>query len=161
MQALDQKTGLNEPSVKSVDTLQIGVYTIYDIVLKQYESPFSVQENKLTDYMSLMVNDVQSRFYGHESDYIINKIGSFDNETGEIQLHFVEFVAMLDSYIDNSKRKLQTIIQTLNFLPSGYFKMPLEQKEDIQQKIDSAINDYVSNYVVPDLDVNTELPSSS
>lgn len=148
----------NDTKVSNNDlfsTLEIGVYTIYDTVLKEYDLPICIPVSKLSDYMSLLINDVSSRYYGHESDFILNKIGIFDKNTGEVQLHFVERVCLLDSYIDVKKRKLQTIIQTLNYLPTGYFKMPVEQKQAIQEKIDSAIKTYVENYVVPDIDVQS------
>lgn len=138
------------------DTLKIGVYTIYDCVLKQFDIPIAVPVSKLYDYMNLLVNDVNSKYFNHESDYILNKTGDFNIETGEIEPHFIERIQTLDKYIDNSKRKLQTIIQTLNFLPTGYFKMPVEQKQDIQEKIDNAITKYVENYVVPDMDINSQ-----
>lgn len=136
------------------DTLVIGVYTVYDTVLKQFDSPISIPLNKLDDYMKLIVNDVSSRYYGHESDFVLNKIGVFNQDTGEIECHFVERISFLDSYIDKYKRNLQTIVRTLNFLPQGYFKMPIEQKQSIQEKIDCSITEYVANYVIPDLDVS-------
>lgn len=143
-----------EKEEKVVNTLKVGVYTIYDTVLKQFEPPFSLVENQLTQYMSLLVNDVQSRFYGKESDFILNKIAEFSQESGEINIKFIERVAILDSYIDRQKRTLQEIMKTLNYLPSGYYKMPDEQKKVIQEQIDEAIIKYVSNYVIPDLDLN-------
>lgn len=151
MQREDENKALNEAST---NTFKIGVYSIYDSVLKQFEAPISIPVNKLYDYMTLLVNDVQSRFYGHESDYILNKIGDFNVDTGEIELHFVERVSILDSYIDKDKRRLQEVLQVLNYLPSGYFKMPIEQKQVIQERIDNAVTEYVANYVLPDLDVS-------
>ncbi|WGL31043.1 hypothetical protein [Dipodfec virus UOA04_Rod_680] len=145
------KTPLVEDSKNSFD---IGVYSIYDSVLKQFDAPISIPQSKLYDYMNLLVNDVQSKFYGHESDYILNKIGDFNSETGEIELHFIERVSLLDSYIDVNKRRLQTILQVLNYLPTGYYKMPVEQKQVIQERIDNAISEYVAQYVIPDLDVS-------
>lgn len=147
------KTLLNGSS-PFIDTLNIGVYTIYDSVLKQFDIPLAIPVSKLNDYMAMLVNDVSSKYYGHESDFILNKIGDFNQETGEVENHFVERVSLLDSYIDNNQRKLQTIIKVLNYLPQGYFKMPMEQKQAIQEKIDCAITEYVSNYVIPDLDVS-------
>lgn len=139
---------------KAVESnLTIGVYTIYDCILKQYDIPFCIQDSKLGDYLTLLVNDVQSKYYNHEVDYIVNKIGSFDSDTGEIQLKFIERVSILDKYIDVKRRNLQTVIQTLNFLPSGYFKMPDEMKKDIQEKINQATTKYIQDYVVPDIEV--------
>ena len=147
---------MTEKEQKSVfaSNMNVGVYTIYDCVLKQYDVPFCIQVTKLGDYLSLLVNDVQSKYYNHESDYIVNKIGNFNTDNGEIKQHFIKRICVLDKYVDAKKRKLQTIIATLNYLPSGYFKMPEEMKKDIQVQINEAVQKYVSDYVVPDLDVN-------
>ena len=142
---------------KQTSNMKNGVYTIYDCVLKQFDLPFVVPVCKLDDYMNLIVNDVSSKYFNHESDYIINRIGYFDQQSGDIELTCIERVAIADKYIDTKKRKLQTIIQTLNFLPTGYFKMPEEMKKSLQEKIDEAINKYVEDYVVPDLDVSTDM----
>lgn len=153
MTRIEQINPVNELSNGSNDSLKIGVYTIYDCVLKQFDIPLSIPVSKLYDYMCILVNDVSSKYYGHESDFILNKIGDFNIETGEVENHFIERISILDSYIDNNQRKLQTIIKVLNYLPQGYFKMPMEQKQDIQEKIDCAITEYVANYIIPDLDV--------
>lgn len=142
---------------KQTTNIKNGIYTIYDCVLKQFDLPFVVPDVKLDDYMHLIVNDVGSKYYNHESDYIVNRIGYFDQDSGDVELTFIERIAILDKYIDNKKRKLQTIIQTLNFLPSGYFKMPDEMKNALQEKIDEAIKKYVEDYVVPDLDVQQKV----
>lgn len=147
----------NEILKVAENNMGVGVYTVYDCVLKQYDLPFCIQETKLSDYLSLLVNDVQSKYFKHESDFIVNKIGIFDANTGEIQLKFIERICILDKYIDDKKRNLQTLIQTLNFLPTGYFKMPEEMKKDIQEQINSSVQKYVSDFVVPDLDVNKEV----
>lgn len=150
---------MTEKVEKSVaeSNMSVGVYTIYDCVLKQYDLPFCIQVTKLSDYLLLLVNDVQSKYYNHESDYIVNKIGNFNTDNGEIELHYVERVAILDTFIDVKRRNLQTCIQTLNYLPSGYFKMPDEMKNDIQEQINKAVQKYVTDYVVPDLEVNKQL----
>ena len=59
---------------KSVETSNfgIGVYSVYDCVLKQYDFPICVPVVKLDDYMKLLVNDVNSKYFNHESDYILN-----------------------------------------------------------------------------------------
>lgn len=154
MTIAEQITSVNELSKGSINTMEIGVYTIYDCVLQKFDIPISIPVSKLYDYMSMLVNDVSSRYYGHESDFILNKVGNFNSDTGEVENHFIERVSILDTYIDKNQRKLQTIIKVLNYLPSGYFKMPMEQKQDIQDKIDCAITEYVANYVIPDLDVS-------
>ena len=147
---------LTEVADNVSSNLEIGVYTIYDCVLKQFGAPISVPVSKLNDYFTLLVNDVNSPYYNHECDYILNRIGTFNQVSGEIELHFVERICILDSFINQNKRNLQTIITTLNYLPTGYYKMPAEQKEQIQNDINVAIQKYVENYVVPDLDISSE-----
>ena len=137
-------------------TMDVGIYTVYDCVLKQFSPPVSILKSKVNDYYTLLVNDVQSPYYNHESDYILNEIGTFDINTGEIGLHFIERICVLDTFIDYNRRNLQTIIQTLNFLPTGYFKMPMEMKKSIQENIEKSTKEFVENYVVPDLDISSE-----
>lgn len=150
---------MTEKEQKNVaeSNMTVGVYTIYDCVLKQYDLPFCIQATKLCDYLSLLVNDVQSKYYNHEADYIVNKIGDFNTDTGEIEQHLVVRVSILDKYIDDKKRNLQTCIQTLNYLPTGYFKMPEEMKKDIQEQINNTVQKYVSDFVIPDLEVNKQI----
>lgn len=148
-------TNTEEKIEKNVqETTEIYLYTVYDCVLKQFSAPVSLPKSRVNDYYTLLVNDVQSPYYNHESDYILNKIGTFDINTGEIELHFIERICILDSFIDNKRRNLQTLLQTLNYLPTGYFKMPAEQKELIQDNINKATEEYVKNYVIPDLDIS-------
>lgn len=153
MSNINENNSQNESKLLK-DTLKLGVYTIYDCVSKQFDCPISIPVSKVDDYFTILVNDVNSKYFLHENDYIINKIGDFNSDTGEIELHFIERVSTLDKYIDNQKRKLQVIIQTLNYLPQGYFKMPEEMKKSIQESIDISIKNYVENYVIPDMDVS-------
>ena len=150
----EEKKVVSINSTNTFSNLGIGVYTVYDTVLQQFEPPVCLPNSKVRDYFSIIVNDVASRYYNHEVDYIIYKIGDFKSDTGEILNCLIERLSGLDSYIDNEKRKLQTIVQVLNFLPSGYFKMPDEQKKVIQERIDEATIEYISNYVIPDLDLS-------
>lgn len=135
-------------------TLENAVYVIYDTELQYYCPPMCIPVSKLYDYFSLVVNDVSSQYFMNESKFHLYRVGSFDTITGIITNEIPTFVNSLDKYVDNSKRKLQTIIQVLNYLPCGYFKMPDEMKKVIQEKIDVAITEYVSTYVIPDLDVS-------
>lgn len=141
---------------KKADTLKLSVYSIYDCVLGKFESPFVINSHNLDDFLTQLVNDVQSKYYGKESDFSIVLLGEFDETSGVIYNNgeMRKIISQLDRYIDVKKRNLQTIIQTLNYLPTGYFKMPDEMKKDIQTKIDDLIKKYVEDYVIPDLDVN-------
>lgn len=148
--------GLVDVADKVSSNLEIGVYSIYDCVLKQFAPPISIPVSKVNDYFTLLVNDDKSPYFNHECDFILNRIGTFNQDTGEIELQFLERISILDTFINQNKRNLQTIINTLNYLPTGYYKMPQEQKEVIQQQINDAVKKYVENYVVPDLDVSSE-----
>lgn len=136
----------------STNTFEIGVYSVYDTLTKQFDCPISLPVGKVTEYFTLLVNDVASKYYGKESDFILHKIGSFNQDTGEIDLHFAERVSFLDSYIDRPRRRYQVMLQVLNYLPHGYFKMPDEMKKSIQERIDEATMQYVKDYVLPDID---------
>lgn len=136
------------------DTLKLTVYSIYDCLLGQYDAPFSINSHNLDDFMVAMVNDVQSKYYKKESDFSIVELGTFDVISGNITLSNPKIISQLDRYIDKGKRNLQVIIQTLNYLPTGYFKMPDDLKKEIQSNIDESIQKYVSDYVIPDLDAN-------
>lgn len=140
---------------KDVDTFCYKLLSIYDCLLGTYSVPFAVSEISMHSMLSSIVNDVQSQYYNKESDYRIVQVGEFDETTGIVH-GYTEHVMLgdLSSYIDTKQRNLQTIIRTLNYLPTGYFKMPEEQKKDIQQSIDESIKKYVSDYVIPDLDTN-------
>lgn len=137
---------------KIATNLNIGVYSIYDTALKTYEAPFSCPVSQLDNEMSMLVNTMGTKYYGHETQYLLGKIGDFNQETGKCEIHFTERVAFLDKWISQSVRDRQLIISTLNTLPVGYFSMPEEFKKDIQTKIDNAIKDYVNTFVAPNME---------
>lgn len=141
-------------NVNCSTTLENGVYVVYDTQMQSYDVPMCVPVSKLLDYFTIVVNDVNSKYYLNEEKYHLYRVGSFDTVSGIITTDVPVFINSLDRYIDRQKRNLQTIIQVLNYLPSGYFKMSEQQKRAIQDKIDSAITEYVANYVIPDLDVS-------
>lgn len=155
MTAKIEKTLVKEP-VNVSSNLEIGIYSIYDCVLKQFGAPISIPVSKVNDYFTLLVNDDKSPYFNHESDYILNRLGTFHSDTGDIEIKLIERICILDSFVNQNKRNLQTIITTLNYLPTGYYKMPTEQKQVIQSQIDNAVQKYVENYVVPDLDISSE-----
>lgn len=136
------------------NTMELGVFTFYDCVLKQFEIPFILPTQKLNDYLDAVVNNVESKFYKHENNYYIVRIGIYNEETAEIKNIQHQQIATLDKYINDKKRTMQTIIQTLNYLPTGYFKMPEEMKKQIQKDIDAGIKEYIENFVIPDIDTN-------
>lgn len=139
---------------KKLDTLEIGVYTIRNDMLRSYEDCFSCNVQQLGKYLSMIVNDVQSKFWGTESNYSLYRIGTFRTDIGKLEILEPELVNKLDMFIDNQKRTIQIICQTLNYLPTGYFKMPDEMKKQIQDKIDEATTKYINDYVIKDLDTN-------
>lgn len=155
MTKIIEKT-LVEGSENVSTNLEIGIYSIYDCVLRQFGAPISIPVSKVNDYFTLLVNDDKSPYFNHECDYILNRIGTFHQDSGKIETKLIERICILDSFINQNKRNLQTIITTLNYLPTGYYKMPQEQKQAIQSQIDDAVKKYVENYVVPDLDISSE-----
>lgn len=102
-------------SEQSKNTTDIALYTVYDCVLKQFTAPVSLPRQKVTDYYTLLVNDVQSPYYNHESDFILNEIGSFNTDTGEIELKFIERICVLDTFIDQKEKKSSNTFTNIKF----------------------------------------------
>lgn len=141
-----------------VSSLEIGAYVVYDTVLQEYSTPFCVSVSALENEMKSLINDVSSRYYGNENDYILFKVGTFDKKSGLIHYSNFEKIGSLGLYVDDMSRKVQICIKTLNYLPVGYFKMPEEMKKDIQSQIDEQIKVYSELFIKPSL---TETQSST
>lgn len=149
-----EKSGVQTlPNLSEV--IEYGVYVVYDTVTQIYDLPVIIPVNKYYDYYNLIINDLNSKYYNHEDDYVLFRIGNYDTNNGIIENIAPQKLNSLSFFINQSKRNLQTIIQTINFLPHGYYKMSSEQKQSIQEKIDDSIVKYVSEYVVPDMDFKT------
>ena len=138
---------------KVASTLFYEVYCIYDSVLKQFELPIVDESSKIIDDIKILVNTYGSKYYYHEKDYFLYKLGTYNRDEGIIENCTPVSLGNLSLYIDSHIRNTQTIIHTLNTLPSGYISMPDDFKKDIQSKIDDAIKSYVSEFCVPNVNL--------
>lgn len=136
---------------KKLDTLKMTAYTVYDTQLGIYSSPICISPENMKKDFTILVNSPNSIYYKHESSFILYAIGDFDDSTGRINYYDPVQISPLSAFIDDHQRTVQIMIQTLNFLPSGYFKMPEEMKKDIQSQIDEAIHKYTELIIKPEL----------
>lgn len=126
------------------------VYCIYDNQMNECKELllFPTFEKAQSMFVELS-SSVNSPYYQNAKSYDVYCIGSIDTEN----MAYIEqrsFIGNLSTFIDNERVKYQRVIQTLNFLPQGYFKMPKEMQEEIKNDIDNAVKTYVENYI--DLD---------
>lgn len=133
-------------------SLKMTAYTVYDSVLQEYSSPICISPENMKQDFNVLVNSPNSKYYEHESDYILFAIGEFDSSTGLINYYNPIKIATLDTFIDKNQRNIQIMLRNLNYLPQGYFKMPDEMKKDIQEKIDDSIKFYTETFIKPSLD---------
>lgn len=118
------------------------IYGIYDKKMSEFTQVVLLDENEFEAYFIHVSNDVTSPYFRKEDDFEIYRMFNMDNDTNSF-----EFVNYLSEFISNSTRDLQVITQTLNFLPIGYFKMPKEMQEQVQQQIKDCVYDYVNNHL--------------
>lgn len=132
------------------NSLYQRVYMIYDTKLQQFAHPLIIKESEYVNVFKQLVNNVTSVYYQQEDDFILYDFGIFNEVDGFIKYDNIKSLGTLSQFIDSNIRNVQVCIQTLNFLPVGYFKMPKEMQQDIQSRIDECIKSYVENFV--DLD---------
>lgn len=157
---------------KNVNTDQLGMSDLGIYVIGKrgtnmegklfaiYDEPFVISDLKCKSFMQNLVNTPGSDYYYDYDDKFLFKIGSINSNN--MMLHksvAPEVIQPLTNYVSSSLRKYHQTIRALNYMPQGYYKMSKEQKEDIQQRIDDAIIDYVTKYVIPDIDVKDIKPS--
>lgn len=131
------------------NSLKLTAYCVYDTKLSVYGAPFILPKSKYAENMKLLVNDISSQYYDHEDDYILYEIGEFDEKSG--QIYYLDKIDLghLSVYIDYHMRDVQTCIKTLNYLPTGYFRMDKEMQASIQERIDEAIKYYTEQFIKP------------
>lgn len=128
-------------------TLELHFYALYDTKDCVYVAPFVSAKQSVLDDIKLVVNDVKSSYYGKEKYYILYDLGIYNNKNGTVSNKQPVEVCHLDSLIDENIRNVQVCIQTLNYLPKGYFKAPKEMQEEIQARIDDAIKFYTKEFI--------------
>lgn len=138
---------------KAESNFSLKIYSVYDTVLNEFHVPFVCRSSELNDICIELANNVSSKYYYNTSNYEVYYLGEFNENTGSIVCDVKILMSRLDSFIDDAKRKIQIAIQTLNYLPNGYFKMPDEMKKGIQEKIDNAIKDYCEEFIENNLNV--------
>lgn len=134
-------------TVKKIENeLVNNVYSIYDTSLSVYESPFVMKSCDLKGFLISLANDVNSKYYENPEQYEVFCLGTYDDSVGEFITNSKQCLGNLSAYVDVRRRDIQMCIRTLNFLPTGYFKMPVEMQKDIQSKIDEAVKFYAKEF---------------
>lgn len=144
---------MSKSSEKVAESLSEKVYVIYNSDIQVYEKPFVCRESELSDICSMLVNSVDSKYYNNSTSYDVYCIGEFDSFSGQISTSARHFITNLGYCVDDFKRRVQICIQTLNYLPIGYYKMSKEEQAPIQEKINYALSEYIEMFVIdnPDL----------
>lgn len=128
------------------DSLEKSIYCIYDKKLQIYKNLFCATGVEAKHIFTELANDITSEFYSRCSDFDCYFVGSFDESCCCISDSRV-IICGLDTLIDKKRIELQYMIQTLNYLPVGYFKMPAEMQQDIKDNIDEQVKKYASYLV--------------
>lgn len=132
-----------------------GVYAIYDCKLCQFELPIVLPTATAIRDLKGIVNTYGSKYFFTPSDFILYRLGSYDNTTARFDLlpdnQYIN-LCNLNDLLDKDMRRRFMIMHTLNTLPVGYYKMPQEMKEDIQKNIDECCKMYVEEFIVPEIE---------
>ena len=152
----------NDENIKPV--IENGVYAIYDTKLCQFELPIVLPVNTAIRDLKAIVNSYGSKYFFAPHEFIIYRLGSYDNQTARFDLlpdgKYLNLGVMTD-LVDDSLRRRFMLMHTLSTLPVGYYKMPNEMKEDIQKNIDEACKSYVQEFIVPEIEAgNMEITSN-
>lgn len=121
------------------------IYALRDNELSEYVAVTSLSEVEVEPYFTELANDVRSPYYQRVKDFDCLSLGVLNDETGVID-YDRHLLCPLSSYVDEKRVEYQRIVQILNYLPTGYFKMPKEMQDGIQEQISQAVKDYVEKY---------------
>lgn len=124
------------------ETLEKNLYGVRDLKTGDYSHIVYCSGPEAKHMFSEFINDVTSPLY-NSSDYDVCCFGNVD----DYLYNNSSVVCPLTTLKDNKRIELQYMIQTLNYLPVGYFKMPSEMQEEYKKKIDEAVKKY-TNYLV-------------
>ncbi len=136
------------------DSLEKSIFCIYDKKLKKYSNVFLASGVDAKKIFTEMANDVTSPQYGFTTDFDCVLLAQFDEEVGTIIDENRTILCGLDTFVDEKRIELQYMIQTLNFLPSGYFKMPAEMQAEIKENIDLQTKKY-AEYLCNNMEVSS------
>lgn len=151
------------------NSLEKSLYCIYDKKLKKYSNVFVASGPDAKRIFIELANDVTSPQYGFASDYDCLTLGYFDEESATIGSYNESLgcyipcktvICGLDNFIDEKRIELQHMISVLNYLPSGYFKMPAEMQEEIKEQINEATKKY-ADYLCQNMELSSSQTPSS
>lgn len=152
---------MSKKNEKVAESLSEKVYVVYNSDINVYEKPFVCRESELSDICSMLVNNVESKYYNSPTSYDVYCIGDFDSFSGQISSCTRHFITNLGYCVDEFKRRVQICIQTLNYLPIGYYKMSKEEQAPIQDKINNALSEYIEMFVKENPDLLSQADKSS
>lgn len=135
------------------DSLEKSLFCIYDKKLQLYKNVFCATGVEAKHIFTEMANDITSDFYSRSSDFDCYYIGAFDDGSCIVADNRM-IICGLDTLVDKKRCELQYMIQTLNYLPIGYFKMPPEMQHDIKDKIDEQVKKYAS-YLAENIELDS------
>ena len=124
------------------NTTEHFIYGLYDRLLKTYTHLFEANGPDAQAVFRELSNSVDSPYYRTTSDFDVVVIASFDINTG-VCVPAPQTLCRLSVFVDEARHKRQDMIQALNYLPNGYFRMPKEMQAEINESINSALKDYI------------------
>ncbi len=125
------------------NTLETKIYALYDLELKSYSYVFCGIGRDVQNFYSEMVNSVGSIFYERANSFEIVCLSDFNISTGEITLVDRFVLCRLSQLIDKKRVERQQMVQSLNYIPIGYYRMPKEMQDDINSRINDALSTYI------------------
>lgn len=127
------------------------IYTVFDRKLNEHAQLVMLSEAEVQTFFEQLADDVTNPIYRHLSDFDVYQVATFDTENCTFDDFVMILKGSLKDYQDEDRKHLNIITQTLNFLPTGYFRMPKEMQERIEQDIKDCAKDYVENYMSKDM----------
>ena len=70
---------MSKKNEKVAESLSEKVYVVYNSDINVYEKPFVCRESELSDICSMLVNNVESKYYNNPTSYDVYCIGDFDS----------------------------------------------------------------------------------
>lgn len=118
---------------------------IYNTDLNEYEAVQAMYESDIRPYFIELASDIRSPYYNKLKNYTVVSLGDFKRD-GSIVSNKPDTLGLLSDYADPKRIEYQRIVQVLNYLPEGYFKMPSEMQAEVQKQIQEAVISYVNKY---------------
>lgn len=120
---------------------------IKDEKLGEFINIISLKEHEKVHYFTGFANDVTNPYFRQSKELGIYHLGELYEDTGIITADVPNRINCVDDFVDRDRQNLAIITQTLNFLPNGYFKMPKEFQERVENEVMECAKNYVQNYM--------------